>query len=90
MKFVDPDGRFNWDTNTIESGDTLTKITNEFNQKYSTHYSVDEVAKSCGIKNKDYIKAGDQLNFSKNYSRMECYWKRLRYWFLFSCNATFI
>ena len=65
VRFVDPDGRFNWDTNTIESGDTLTKITNEFNQKYSTHYSVDEVAKSCGIKNKDYIKAGDQLNFSK-------------------------
>ena len=65
VRFVDPTGAFNWDTNTIEAGDTLTKITNKFNQIYETNYSVDEVAQACGIANKDYIREGDKLDFSK-------------------------
>ncbi len=49
---------------TIKKGDTLTKITNEFNQKYETNYTVDEVAQACGIKNKNLIFANDQIDFS--------------------------
>ena len=64
MKYTDPTGLFNWDTNTIESEDTLTKITNEFNQIYETNYKVDEVAKACDIENKDLIYANDKLDFS--------------------------
>ena len=55
---------FDGDTYTIKKGDTLTKITNKFNQIYETDYTVDEVAQACGIKNKNLIYENDQLDFS--------------------------
>ena len=63
MKYLDPDGRFDWDTFTIEPGDTLPKITQEFNQKYSTNYNIGFIANSCGITNTGFLKVGDVINF---------------------------
>ena len=67
MKYTDPTGKFDFDTNTIEDGDTLTQITNDFNAKFETNYTVDDVAKQCGINNKDYIRSGDKLDLSSLY-----------------------
>ena len=63
VKYLDPDGKFDWNTFTVEAGDTLPKITMEFNQKYSTDYSVGFVANSCGVYDMGFLKAGDVLNF---------------------------
>ena len=64
IKYTDPTGAFDWDTNTIESGDTLAKITNEYNEKNGTNYSYDDVAKVNGIDDPNKIYAGDKLDFS--------------------------
>ena len=63
VKYLDPDGRMDWDTFTVEIGDTLPKITKEFNEKYSTNYSVGFMAKACGITNLGFLNVGDVLNF---------------------------
>ncbi len=49
---------------TIKKGDTLAQITNKFNQKYETNYTIDDIATACGITNKDYIRVGDSIDFS--------------------------
>ena len=64
IKYTDPTGAFDWDTNTIESGDTLSKITNEYNEKNGTNYSYDDIAKSNGMHDPNKIYAGDKLDFS--------------------------
>ena len=63
IRYTDPTGAFDWDTNTIESGDTLAKITNEYNEKNGTNYSYDDVAKANGIDDPNKIYAGSQLSF---------------------------
>ncbi len=65
VRYTDPTGAYDFDNDEIQAGDTLTKITNQFNERYSTNYTVDEVASACGVENKDYIRTGDSLDFSK-------------------------
>ncbi|QTQ16354.1 RHS repeat-associated core domain-containing protein [Treponema parvum] len=64
IKYTDPTEAFDWDTNTIESGDTLSKITNEYNEKNGTNYSYDDIANANGIDDPNKIYAGDKLDFS--------------------------
>lgn len=64
IKYTDPTGAFDWDTNTIESGDTLSKITDEYNTRNGTNYTYDEIAKANGIEDPNKIYAGNTLDFS--------------------------
>ena len=64
IKYTDPTGMFDWETNTIEAGDTLSKITDEFNRKNDTNYTYDDMAKANGIEDPNKIYAGDKLDFS--------------------------
>ena len=63
IKYTDPTGKFDWDTNTIESGDTLSKITDEYNTRNGTNYTYDDMAKANGIEDPNKIYAGDKLDF---------------------------
>ncbi|MBQ0167323.1 MAG: LysM peptidoglycan-binding domain-containing protein [Treponema sp.] len=47
---------------TIKSGDTLSQITQNHNNKYGTNYSVEDIAAHNGIANPDLIYAGSSLN----------------------------
>ena len=64
IKYTDPTGAFDWDTNTIESGDTLSKITDEYNTRNGTNYTYDEIAKANGIEDPNKIYVGNTLDFS--------------------------
>ena len=47
VRYTDPTGAFDWNTNTIESGDTLSQIAQDCNTRYGTNYSA---ADFTGIK----------------------------------------
>ena len=68
MKYVDPDGREDWDSSgtscTITPKDTLWKITDNFNNEHGTNISCVDAAKANGIENPDLIFAGNSLDFS--------------------------
>ena len=68
LKYVDPDGREDWDANgtscTITPKDTLWKITDNFNNEHGTNISCVDAAKANGIENPDLIFAGNSLDFS--------------------------
>ena len=65
--YNDPTGAFNWDTNTIEEGDTLNKIAEDCNARYGTNYTADDLQElnSDTISDKDKIYAGNHLNLGK-------------------------
>ena len=63
IKYTDPTGAFDWDTNTIESGDTLSKVTDEYNTRNGTNYTYDDMAKANEIEDPNKIYAGDKLDF---------------------------
>lgn len=64
VRFKDPSGAFDFDTNTIEEGDTLNQIADDCNRKYGTNYTADDLQNlnKDKISNKDLIYAGDTLN----------------------------
>ena len=67
IRYTDPTGAFDWDTNTIESGDTLSQIANDCNTRYGTNYTADDLQglNSGTISDKDKIYAGNHLNLGK-------------------------
>ena len=60
VRYVDPTGAFDWDTNTIEEGDTLSQIA----RKYGI--TVSEIAKLNGIQNVNLIFPGQVLEIIVN------------------------
>ena len=64
LRYTDPTGAFDWDTNTIQSGDTLSQIAKDCNTRYGTDYTADDLQglNSDTISDKDKIYAGNQLN----------------------------
>ena len=64
VRYIDPTGAFNWDTNTIEAGDTLNQIAEDCNARYGTNYTADDLQglNSDTITDKDKIYAGNHLN----------------------------
>ena len=68
MKYVDPDGREVWDETgkscEITQNDSLSKITQNFNQNHDMDISYEEVAKANNISDPDKIYTGNKLDFS--------------------------
>lgn len=66
VRYVDPTGRFDWDTNTIESNDCLSQIAFDCNKIYGTNYTAEDL-KSLNpyIIDKDIIYEGYHLNLGK-------------------------
>ena len=67
LRYTDPTGAFDWDTNTIQAGDTLSQIANDCNTRYGTNYSADDLKdlNSDTISDKDKIYAGNYLNLGE-------------------------
>ena len=64
VHYIDPTGMFNFETNTIEEGDTLSKIADDYNSKNGTNVTADDLAKANNIDNPNKIYSGDSLDFS--------------------------
>lgn len=58
---------FDFDTNTIEAGDTLSQIAKDCNTRYGTNYTADDLQgfNSDSISDKNKIYAGNHLNLGK-------------------------
>ena len=67
VRYIDPTGAFDWDTNTIEAGDTLSQIAQDCNTRYGTNYTADDLQglNSDTISDVDKIYAGKHLNLGK-------------------------
>ncbi len=67
VRYSDPTGLFDWDTNTIQEGDTLSQIAKDCNTRYGTNYTADDLQglNSDTISDKDKIYAGNHLNLGK-------------------------
>ena len=67
VRYTDPTGLFDWDTNTIQEGDTLSQIAKDCNTRYGTNYTADDLQglNSDTISDKDKIYAGNHLNLGK-------------------------
>lgn len=67
IKYTNPTGAFDWDTNIIESVDTLSQIANDCNTRYRTNYTADDLQglNSDTISDKNKIYAGNHLNLGK-------------------------
>ena len=67
VRYTDPTGLFDWDTNTIQEGDTLSQIAEDCNIRYGTNYTADDLQglNSDTISDKDKIYAGNHLNLGK-------------------------
>lgn len=67
IRYSDPTGLFDWDTNTIQKGDCLSQIAVDCNKKYGTNYTADDLQSlnSDTISDKDKIYAGNHLNLGK-------------------------
>jgi len=67
IRYVDPDGRETWDeeetTCVIQSGDTLSEVTYNYNKKKGTNYNYTEIADLNGISDPNKIKTGDIIHF---------------------------
>ena len=68
MRYIDPDGAFDWDegktSGSVQRNDTLSEVTKEFNDKNGTNVDYNDVAAANGIKDPDKIKPGQKLDFS--------------------------
>ena len=64
VKYTDPTGAFDWDTNTIQPDDCLSQIAYDCNERYGTNYTADDLQalNSDTITDKDKIYAGNSLN----------------------------
>ena len=67
VRYSDPTGLFDFDTNTIEEGDTLSQIAKDCNTRYGKNYTADDLQglNSDTISDKDKIYAGNHLNLGK-------------------------
>ena len=67
VRYSDPTGLFDFDTNTIEEGDTLSQIAKDCNTRYGTNYTADDLQglNSDTISDKNKIYAGNHLNLGK-------------------------
>ena len=67
VRYSDPTGLFDFDTNTIEEGDTLSQIAKDCNTRYGKNYTADDLQglNSDTIIDKDKIYAGNHLNLGK-------------------------
>ena len=67
VRYIDPTGLFDFDTNTIEEGDTLSQIAKDCNTRYGTNYTADDLQglNSDTICDKNKIYAGNHLNLGK-------------------------
>ena len=67
VRYSDPTGMFDFDTNTIEAGDTLSQIAKDCNTRYGTNYTADDLQgfNSDSISDKNKIYAGNHLNLGK-------------------------
>ena len=67
VRYTDPTGAFDWNTNTIESGDTLSQIAQDCNTRYGTNYSAADLQglNSDTISDKDKIYARNHMNLGK-------------------------
>ena len=66
IRYSDPTGLFDWDTNTIQKGDCLSQIAVDCNKRYGTNYTAEDL-KSLNpyIIDKDIIYEGYHLNLGK-------------------------
>ena len=64
VHYIDPTGMFNFETNTIEEGDTLSKIADEYNSKNGTNVTAEDIAKANNISDPNKIYSGNSLDFS--------------------------
>ena len=53
---------------TVQSGNTLSGIVNDYNKANGTNYTVSEVAKNSGISNPDVIHPGQEIKFGTSNS----------------------
>lgn len=53
---------------TVQSGNTLSGIVNDYNKANGTNYTVSEVAKNSGISNPDLIYSGQEIKFGNQES----------------------
>ena len=51
---------------TVQSGDTLSQITANYNKEHGTNYTYQQVAEKNGISNPDVIHPGQQISFGDN------------------------
>ena len=67
IRYIDPTGAFDWNTNTIEDGDTLSQIAEDCYTKYGVNYTTDDLKdlNKDTISDKDKIYAGTHLNLGK-------------------------
>ena len=67
IRYTDPTGMFDFDTNTIEEGDTLSQIAKDCNTRYGTNYTAKDLQglNSDTISDVDKIYAGNHLNLGK-------------------------
>ena len=67
IRYTDPTGLFDWDTNTIEAGDTLSQIAKDCNTRYGTNYTAKDLQglNSNTISDVNKIYAGNHLNLGK-------------------------
>jgi RHS repeat-associated protein len=67
VRYSDPTGLFDWDTNTIQEGDTLSQIAQDCNTRYGTNYTAEDLQglNSDTISDVDKIYAGNHLNLGK-------------------------
>ncbi|MDD7417435.1 MAG: LysM peptidoglycan-binding domain-containing protein [Spirochaetales bacterium] len=64
VHYIDPTGMFNFETNTIEEGDTLSKIADDYNSKNGTNVTAEDIAKANNINDPNKIYSGNSLDFS--------------------------
>ena len=62
VRYIDPTGAYDWETNTVEAGDTLSQITKDFNERNGTNFTYKDFAESLGLENPDDIKVGQHLD----------------------------
>jgi len=67
VRYIDPTGAFDWSTNTIEDGDTLSQIAEDCYTKYGVNYTADDLQNlnKDTISDKHKIYAGTRLNLGK-------------------------
>ncbi|WP_407398898.1 LysM peptidoglycan-binding domain-containing protein [Treponema sp.] len=64
IKYTDPTGLFDWENSTVTENDKLWKIAQEFNEKYGTSITYDDIADGNGIDDPNHIEVGQKLDLN--------------------------
>ena len=59
------------DSYTVQSGDTLSEIVEDYNSEHGTDYTYQEIAEQNGIENPDLIYPWDEINFGGGNTKTE-------------------